>query len=242
MIIDWIFFDAGNTLIGLDYSLVVRALWEHGFRVDEIHLRRAELTARRDLDRAILERWKQGPLPRTGWVEARVWRNFWRQVLELCGASPAGSEALVETVLEVTRPASSWDRVASSTVPLLEDLSRRGYRLGIISNSNGTLLHQLERLGLAGRFDVIIDSAHAGVEKPHPEIFNIALQKAGGVDPGRALYIGDVYAIDVLGAASAGMHAALFDPYGQWGPGVRPAGAPDCRALADLAELSTMLD
>lgn len=241
MKVDWVFFDAGNTLIGLDYRLLLASLAGAGFVIDELTLRRSERAARRDLDRAILERWHGGAVPRTGWVETSVWRNFWRQVLELCGANAYESDALTSVVLGVTRPASSWTQVDAVTLPTLEWLTRRGYRLGIISNSNGSLRAHLAATGLERHFEVILDSAILGVEKPHPGIFREALVRAGGIDAGRALYVGDVYAIDVLGAAGVGMHALLFDPLDQWEKTLLPAGAPECRTLRSLSELTTLL-
>ncbi len=50
------------------------------------------------------------------------------------------------TVLRVTRPASSWDRVEAGTDTALRELALRGYRLGIISNSSGTLAEHLRGL------------------------------------------------------------------------------------------------
>lgn len=240
--LDWVFFDAGNTLIGLDYGIVLKALAGAGFIVDEMTIRRAERLARRDLDRVILERWHGGTVPRTGWVEMSVWHNFWRHVLELCGANAYDSDTLTTVVLGVTRPASSWNQVDTATLPTLEWLHGRGYRLGIISNSNGSLVTHLAATGLAKHFEIIIDSTEVGVEKPHPEIFREALVRAGGVDASRALYIGDVYAIDVLGAAGAGMHALLFDPLDLWDMESLPKGAPPCKRLQSLAELTGLLD
>jgi putative hydrolase of the HAD superfamily len=237
---DWIFFDAGNTLIGLNYHLLISALAAEGFRVDELTLRRAERSARRGLDRAILEQWRGGALPRTGWIESGVQRDFWKQVLDLSGATPYQTDALVDTVLTVTRPAASWDRVESSTLPALDLLADAGYRMGIISNSSGTLVAHLRRIGMASRFEIIIDSHDVGVEKPHPDIFRLALESSGA-SANRSLYVGDVYAIDVLGAASAGLHAMLFDPLGAWDPAALPAGAPACRTLRSIADLAGLL-
>ena len=241
MMVDWVFFDAGNTLIGLDYRIVLKELAGAGFVIDEMTLRRSERLARRDLDRVILERWRGGIVPRTGWVETSVWQNFWRQVLGLCGASPYEVDALTMVVLGVTRPASSWNQVDATTRPTLERLARKGYRLGIISNSNGSLHAHLAATDLARHFEIILDSTDEGVEKPHPEIFQRALQRAGGLDAARALYVGDVYAIDVLGAAGVGMHALLFDPLGQWDTSLLPEGAPACKTLQSLSELTTLL-
>ncbi len=237
MTFDWVFFDAGNTLIGLNYGLVVQALERLGFSIDEASLRAKEEPARRDLDAAILARWRAGRVPRTGWVEGEVWRRYWRQVLEACGAPASRAEALVDAVLEVTRPASSWDRVDPATPGLLDELTARGHRLGVISNSNGTLTAQLGRLGLQERFEVIVDSFEVGVEKPHPDIFHLALRRAGGVRAERALHVGDVYAIDVLGAAAAGVAPVLFDPHFKAATPPRLDGIPDCPRVGSLADL-----
>ena len=88
MRVSWILFDAGNTLIGLNYGKVIAALEQAGLRVDEPALRLAEAAARRDLDAAILASWGAGSPPRTGWIEARVWKEFWARVVALCGAAP----------------------------------------------------------------------------------------------------------------------------------------------------------
>ena len=93
---------------------------------------------------------------------------------------------------------------------------------------------------MASRFEVIIDSHDVGVEKPHPDIFRLALQTSGA-SAACSLYVGDVYAIDVLGAASAGMHALLFDPLGAWDPAALPSGAPACRTLRSLDDLRGLL-
>jgi FMN phosphatase YigB (HAD superfamily) len=54
------------------------------------------------------------------------------------------------------------------------------------------------------------------VEKPNPEIFRRALTRTG-VAAHEAVYIGDLYSIDILGARSAGVDAVLIDPGGHWG-------------------------
>jgi len=240
-LVDWVFFDAGNTLIGLDYARLAASLAGAGLSVPEMTIRRAESAARRGLDRAILEASRGGADWRIAERNDAAWREYWRRTLRLCGADPYREEDLLDAVFEVTRPAASWDRVESSTPAALEELASAGYRLGVISNSSGTLKEHLDRIGLSARFEVIVDSHEVGVEKPHPGIFRHALQRAGGILPDRALHIGDVYAIDVLGAASAGLHALLFDPLGLWDPASLPDGSPGCRTLASLADLPAML-
>ncbi len=50
-----------------------------------------------------------------------------------------------------------------------------------------------------------------GIDKPDPRIFHLAAERMG-VRPADALYVGDIFEIDVEGARAAGMHAVLLDP------------------------------
>src|SRR6185503_10324026 len=117
-----------------------------GFTCPEEALREAERAGRRELDRAIIARWSQGAVPRTGWVEERVWRAYWSGALAAAGAPPRRLDELTGLVLEVTRPASSWTRMEPSTPRLLEQLAGLGLRLGVFSNSSGTLEAHLRHL------------------------------------------------------------------------------------------------
>jgi putative hydrolase of the HAD superfamily len=104
----------------------------------------------------------------------------------------------------------AWDPariLAAHTHPLLEALRVRGLRLGLVSNAfdPGWLLHRdLEQMGLAQRLDFSVFSSEVGMRKPHPEIFERALE-ALEVDPDRALFVGDRLYEDVRGAAEVGM-------------------------------------
>ena len=59
----------------------------------------------------------------------------------------------------------------------------------------------------------VIDSAIVGVSKPDPAIFLMALD-AASLPSSEVVYVGDYYAVDVVGARSVGITPVLFDPYG----------------------------
>jgi len=104
----------------------------------------------------------------------------------------------------------AWDPariLAAHTHPLLESLRAQGLRLGLVSNAfdPGWLLHHdLEQMGLEERLDFSVFSSEVGVRKPHPAIFERALE-ALEVEPERALFVGDRLYEDVRGAAEVGM-------------------------------------
>lgn len=89
----------------------------------------------------------------------------------------------------------------------LDALRAAGLTLACVANWDVGLPVQLERLGLADRFAVVVTSADAGVEKPDPWIFRLALERIGAA-PARALHVGDEE-IDRLGALAAGL---AFEP------------------------------
>ena len=70
------------------------------------------------------------------------------------------------------------------------------------------------------------------MEKPHPRIFRLAVQQAR-VTPDEAVYVGDLYSVDVRGARAAGLDAILLDPAGLWGER-DCARAPDVLAAVRL--------
>jgi putative hydrolase of the HAD superfamily len=98
-------------------------------------------------------------------------------------------------------------QLASTTHGLLEALRARGLKLGLVSNAFDppALLHRdLERLGIAERIDVAVFSSEIGRRKPHPAIFERALE-ALDVRADRALFVGDSFEADIGGAAALGM-------------------------------------
>jgi putative hydrolase of the HAD superfamily len=110
--------------------------------------------------------------------------------------------------LEAEHAAWEPSRVLGSTThALLESLRSRGLRLGLVSNAfdPGWLLHRdLEQMGIAERIDHAVFSSEVGKRKPHPEIFERALE-ALEVAPGEALFVGDRLYEDIRGAAEVGM-------------------------------------
>jgi HAD superfamily hydrolase (TIGR01509 family) len=112
---------------------------------------------------------------------------------------------------------------------VLDRLRAMGVKLVVVSNANGKLKVLFERLDLARRFDVLLDSHEEGVEKPDPRFFEIALERSGA-RRGETLHVGDLYHVDVQGARSAGLDAVLLDTADLY------AGF-DCRRIRSLGEL-----
>ena len=93
---------------------------------------------------------------------------------------------------------------------------------------------RLAKLGISRLFDCIADSAVVGFEKPQREIFEFVLNRLGVV-PAEVVHAGDLHAIDVVGAANAGIEGVLVDPFDLW-------GERNCLRVRDVLELSRVLE
>ena len=96
-------------------------------------------------------------------------------------------------------------------VDTMRALSKRGYKLGLISNTTSTVEgHQLlVENGLTEIFSCVILSAAFGRRKPHPSLFLAAARQAG-VLPQECCYVGDRPSRDLVGARQAGYGEAVI--------------------------------
>jgi putative hydrolase of the HAD superfamily len=95
---------------------------------------------------------------------------------------------------------------------------RKHARVAIVSNN--MLQEQKDKLEfcrLATHVDVLVVSEEAGVSKPEPQIFRIALD-ALRAQPDDAVMVGDSWDADVVGAQRAGMRAVWFNPQRRLSP------------------------
>jgi putative hydrolase of the HAD superfamily len=227
MAVTGVFFDAGNTLLSLDYAAIVDVLGVEGFPVSRDEVWRAECRARVRLDPFLAE------------VEVResreVFSRYMRYAFEEMGiAWGARAGRVLESLCEINRRESLWRGGAMPGArEVLAGLKEQGYVLGIVSNSDGRLETLVRDAGLTSHLDVIIDSRLVGVEKPDPRIFRLALEQTG-VAPHEAIYVGDFYSLDVVGARHAGLEAILLDPLSAW-------PQRDCTKVQDLFEIPDLV-
>jgi len=108
--------------------------------------------------------------------------------------------------------ATQGRRIARPDTPhVIDALDRRGYRLGVISNttSREAVPQALVEYGVDRYFPVVILSSTSGHRKPGTRIFEIATG-ALGVDPARSAYVGDRPSRDVVGAKRAGFAVSVL--------------------------------
>lgn len=208
-----IFFDAGNTLVYPRVEELAADLTRQGYPATAEDFFAAERVGKRQLDEWLWPQIRQGEVPRT--IDTYYWTEYLKALVERLAVPEATRLEVMQRVARGFGDITLWSRVLAETPPFLEKLRAQGYRLGVISNSIGTMEQQLERVGLARHFEIIIDSALVGVEKPHPEIFRHALERAG-LEPAQAAFVGDTNATDMGGAHLAGLRGILIDRVGAY--------------------------
>jgi HAD superfamily hydrolase (TIGR01509 family) len=194
-------FDAGNTLVFLDYARLASAVAE------ALHLPLTEAGLRRHAAAAALAM-EQGRL-----TDRERGSVYLLTLFELAGVPATRIEELKSALLDLHQRAHLWGATAPGTRAALERLRDAGFRLAVISNSDGRAASALEAARLRDLFEFVIDSGEVGVEKPDPRIFRLALDRLG-LDAGETMYVGDLYEVDAIGARSAGIEPVLLDPDG----------------------------
>jgi HAD superfamily hydrolase (TIGR01549 family) len=215
----FIFFDVGNTLLFANRERILAPLYERGIRPSEPQLRAIERRTKNEFDDIV----EHG-----GTVDHGFWDMFYQHLFEELGRR---EEGLRQQLIANTRISANWDQVRAGTRGQLEQFRTR-FPIAVISNADGKIADLLHRCGIGDCFLTITDSGIVGQEKPHPLIFETALQSVGARAED-SLYVGDVYSVDYCGATRAGMQAILFDVAGAY----RDKGLPRVESLEELHAL-----
>jgi HAD superfamily hydrolase (TIGR01549 family) len=223
--------DVGNTLLYLDYPRLVSVLAPlvpGGTTPEEAAL--AERRARPRLSSWLHE-------TRSSTEDPRSFRRYVELALEELGATLTVAEEHFRVLCSEHRRENFFSVPPPGIHEALALLAAR-WKLAVVSNAGGRVAEKLTRVGLGKDLLAVLDSGLEGVEKPDPRIFLACCERIS-VRPERALYVGDLHSVDVLGARSAGLSAVLLDPAGAYaGRGVRDvplvASVPDlARALVE---------
>jgi REG-2-like HAD superfamily hydrolase len=141
-------------------------------------------------------------------------------------------ESFFRRLSELFMLTANW-HVFPDVKPALLALRGRGLVVGAVSNWVWQLPELLHALDLVKQFDFIAASSRVGFEKPHPEIFEWALEQAK-VDSGEAMHVGDHLDADVAGAQGVGIQPILIDRRERFQPADVPEGVPLIRSLTEL--------
>jgi putative hydrolase of the HAD superfamily len=150
------------------------------------------------------------------------------------GPMPDGFFRRLSELFTIT---SNW-HVFPDSLRVLEGLHDRDLIVGAVSYWVWSLPELLHSLRLVGRFDFLAVSSHVGFEKPHPRIFEWALEQAG-VPADTVIHVGDHLEADVRGAEAVGIDGVLIDRFDRHGSDEIPA---DVTVITSLDELLPIVD
>ena len=93
----------------------------------------------------------------------------------------------------------------------VEKLKQITLKLGIITGGYAEDIDRvLQKIGLERLFDLYVGVNTTGKRKPHPKVFKYALRQLG-LRPREAIFVGDNFEADYLGAEKAGLVPVLIE-------------------------------
>lgn len=121
---------------------------------------------------------------------------------------------------------------------VLEALRKRGMPVGLITNGGVAFQNaKIDRIDLREWLDVVVISEAAGVEKPDPRIFRLALDEIG-LSAEETAFVGDHPVNDISGASEMGMTTVWMRGDAEWPEALEP---PD-HTIDALGDLMAALD
>jgi HAD superfamily hydrolase (TIGR01662 family) len=174
--------------------------------------------------------------------DAEIFIAYTRHIIEQMGGKESGTDdALDACAREIYDEwaANQHFELYDEVPAVLRDLTDAGIRVGLISNSHRCLDSFQSHFELQEFVAAAVSSADHGFLKPHPSIFQAAVDQLG-VAPAEAVMVGDSVSQDVEGALRAGMRAILLhraENAAPRGDELRERGVPVIKSLTELMDL-----
>lgn len=145
-------------------------------------------------------------------VDDPFWVNYARRKLHMFGCSTEQAHALAPQVQQhMAEQFKAEDYIPPETYVTLRTLKSAGVRLGLVTNRTNPVDEYLAQCGLGEFFEITVVAGQVGSWKPERRIFETALQGIGCAAH-EAVYVGDNYYADILGARAAGVAPVILDP------------------------------
>ena len=131
--------------------------------------------------------------------------------------------------------------IEADTHSVLDILHEAGFHLGLISNAadDKNVQNMIDHWDLRRHFEFILTSAACGMRKPHPYMFQAALEYFA-VPPDRTAMLGDTLLADIAGANSLGIYTIWITRHAQTPPDGILAVQPDA-VISSLEQLPALL-
>ena len=139
-----------------------------------------------------------------------------RRLLAFAGGTPDAASPIDVAAAYRTAYLAHW-RPVEGALELLAALHGR-ISTGVVTNNVASEQRQkIAACGFGPLLDAVIISEEAGVAKPDPRIFDLALESLGA-EAGETVMIGDAWETDIAGAFAAGIRPIWFNRLGAASP------------------------
>lgn len=165
--------------------------------------------------------------------DAEIFVRYTCRIIEGMGGSGAGVERAARDIYAEWASCHHFE-MYEDVPDAIRAIRARGVRIGLISNTQRCLTTFAEHFELRELIDISLSSAAHGYMKPHPSIFQAALDGLG-VRPQEAIMVGDSLSHDIAGAARVGMRGVLLARSGR--PSTVPDDVPVIQSLRELPAL-----
>jgi putative hydrolase of the HAD superfamily len=226
-----VFLDGGGVIVLPHRGLVATALGGAGIEIDPASVPVAHYRAIRRLELAR----PSGALP----------NGYLRALCAALGVDAGALDGAVDALAYVEDRRRSgeilWSEPAPQALEVIARLRGEGVSVVVVTNSDGHAAENLRDSGICQEgpgpgeeVAAIVDSTVVGSAKPDPEIFRVALRRAG-LEASSVVHVGDFVAADVDGARAAGITPIHLDP-------LRACRRRDHRHVRSLAALWRHID
>jgi len=219
---DWILFDADDTLFHFDAFAGLQRL----FKEYNVDFTTADYHEYQAVNKPLWVEYQNGAITALQLQHQRF--SSWAERLNV--TPDALNSGFLSAMGEVCVP-------LEGAVNLMNALKGK-VKMGIITNGFTALQQvRLQRTGFRDYFDLLVISEQVGHAKPHPAIFNYALEKMAHPPRERVLMVGDNPDSDILGGINAGLKTCWLNADGREKP---EAITPDWQ-VSSLHELQSIL-
>lgn len=212
-------------IFDLDNTILNRTMTFDGFTQSLIKTYFGHLESTEDISKRIIELdqdgYKDKPLLFNELLNELPWAEHppHAELMEFYGREYVRSSVLMEQAREVVQHL------------------RGKYQTGLITNGQTDIQYgKIDQLGIREDYDHIIVSEEAGVKKPDPRIFQLALDHFG-LSPEQCIYIGDHPVNDIEGAASVGMSTIWMKVNQPWQDRITTSPLHTIKHLSELKKL-----
>ena len=225
MVLRHVFLDFGNTLVHevpSRFEIYAQAAREAGVGIEEAAMRELMVRAHLELPDEVDGAWRYTD----PWFRTYIRRIFGAEL----GIEPESWDDFHARLFRRFADPATF-RLFPGTRELVAALRDAGLGVGLISNWSPRLPGLVRSLGLEGVFEPLVCSAIERVEKPSPDIFHLALERAG-IAAEDGLHAGDHVDKDCRAARDLGLATVLVDHADE-----HADGAPPYHRVSSLAQL-----